>query len=74
MLILLFTMGLITSHTQSIVHSLIYSFTAFPQRRQQSLLSCYSHELLKPPDMNNSAAENWGRTRVCVGGGWAHLA
>lgn len=74
MLILLFTVGLVTSPAQSIVHSLIYSFTAFPQRRQQSLLSCYSHELLKPPHMNNSAAENWGRTRVCVGGGWPLLA
>lgn len=52
----------VTSYIQSLVRSLIYSFTATPLRTQQSLLSRYSHELLKLPSMNYSAAEN--------GGGW----
>lgn len=42
----------------------LYSFIHSPQRRQQSLLSCYSHELLKPPAMNYSAAQNGGRMSV----------
>lgn len=56
-----------------LIRSVFHSFTHLfihvsPQRRQQSLLSCYSNELLKPPPMNNSAAENGGRMSVCVCG------
>lgn len=60
-----------TSYIRSFIHSLIYSFTACPQRGQQLLLSCYSRELLKPPAMNNSKAENRVRMSVCLTPLWS---
>lgn len=61
----------VVSYFQSFIRPLIYSFTASPQRRQKSLLSCYSNELLKPPAMNNSAAENGGRMSVFLTPLWS---
>ena len=49
---------------RSVSHSLIYSFTALPPERTAAALSCYSHELLKPPDMNYAGAEDGGGTSV----------
>lgn len=46
-----------------VFHSLSF-IRPSPQRGQQSLLSCYSCELLKKGLMNHSSAENWGRIGV----------